>query len=175
MHTRPDTLFLAIRPPDEAIEELAWTRDTLAGPGRAVTNGHLHVTMLLLDQFFERRSVLVDRVRSVLSTNMLPACRVMLDWMTGGSGSTLLMPSEPLLGLKLLQNHLADLFARAGVLAPRRWRFRPHVTLLYQRYDERCPAHGPIDPIGWRADEIVLIHSHVGSTRHETLGRWPLI
>ena len=174
MAMTPDNLLLAIFPPGEAIEELAFARDRLAGPGSPVANGRLHLTMMLLDQFFERQSRQVDRVRSILSANILPACRVMLDWMTGGSGSTLLMPSEPLLGVKLLQGHLADILARGGLSAPRVWRFRPHVTLLYQRDHERRPVNEPIDPIGWRADEIVLIHSHVGRTRHETLGRWPL-
>ena len=32
----------------------------------------------------------------------------------------------------------------------------------------------PIDPVGWTVDELVLIDSHVGRSRHVVLGRWKL-
>lgn len=49
--------------------------------------------------------------------------------------------------------------------------FIPHMTLLY---DETGVGKEHIDPIGWTVNEIVLIHSLVGQSRHIPLGRWPL-
>jgi len=31
-----------------------------------------------------------------------------------------------------------------------------------------------VAPVAWTARELVLIHSHLGKTRHERLGSWPL-
>jgi hypothetical protein len=31
-----------------------------------------------------------------------------------------------------------------------------------------------IDPVGWRATEVLLIHSEVGRSTYHTLGRWAL-
>jgi 2'-5' RNA ligase len=31
-----------------------------------------------------------------------------------------------------------------------------------------------VEPVEWDVDEIVLIHSHLGQTRHDILARWPL-
>jgi len=47
----------------------------------------------------------------------------------------------------------------------------PHMTLLY---DPKLVPAQPIEPIGWRATELVLIHSVQGSSRHDVLARWPL-
>ena len=52
------------------------------------------------------------------------------------------------------------------------WRFRPHMTLLY---DRKAVAEEPLDePITFRVDEFALINSLHGQTRYEELGRWPL-
>lgn len=48
---------------------------------------------------------------------------------------------------------------------------RPHMTLFHN-----APQLGsqPIDPLGWRVSQLVLIRSHHGSSRHEEIARWPL-
>lgn len=47
---------------------------------------------------------------------------------------------------------------------------RPHITLLYGSPD----LQEPIEPVSWTVSEFVLIRSHLGLTKHETLGRWTL-
>jgi hypothetical protein len=58
---------------------------------------------------------------------------------------------------------LAPLHRKAGL--------RPHITLGY----ESCR----VDPfnlaIGWVPDALLLIESEVGRSRHNLLGRWPLL
>jgi 2'-5' RNA ligase len=50
--------------------------------------------------------------------------------------------------------------------------FTPHLTLLY---DKALPEDQDIVPIVWTAREFVLLRSVVGQTRHDVLGRWPLL
>lgn len=52
-----------------------------------------------------------------------------------------------------------------------RRQFEPHVTLAWGQ--GRIDEH-PVVGLGWMAREIVLIRSHQGQGRHETLASWPL-
>ncbi|MDB5472560.1 MAG: 2-5 ligase [Caulobacter sp.] len=47
----------------------------------------------------------------------------------------------------------------------------PHITVAYS--PDRI-ARQAIDPIGWRVDEVVLVRSFVGQTRHVVIHRQPL-
>lgn len=50
--------------------------------------------------------------------------------------------------------------------------FRPHVTLLY---GPNAVPQQSIKPIRFVVRDFALIHSMLGLSRHETIGRWPLI
>jgi len=41
-------------------------------------------------------------------------------------------------------------------------------------YRDGAPFTQAIAPIGWTADAFVLVHSYVGWTRHDVIGRWLL-
>ncbi|WP_157219993.1 2'-5' RNA ligase family protein [Flavisphingomonas formosensis] len=170
MNATPDTFFFALRPPSDSARELSHLRDALASPGMTKIALHrLHITLLLVDLRLPLH-ILFERSKQALSSSPLPTCRVMVDRLIGGAHSTLVMPSEPLLGLQNMQAKLASRLAMSGIFTPKWWRFCPHLTLLYNgpRLDI------PIDPIGWRADELLFIRSHVGQTRHEVIGSWTL-
>jgi 2'-5' RNA ligase len=51
-------------------------------------------------------------------------------------------------------------------------RFTPHVTLLYDDHGLREQLLD--NQIRWTAREFVLVHSLLGKTQHNVLGRWPL-
>ena len=51
--------------------------------------------------------------------------------------------------------------------------YMPHVTLLRGNAIDAVEESMP--PIRWNADEFVLIRSFFGQSRHEIIGRWPLI
>ena len=81
-----------------------------------------------------------------------------------------LRASKPLSAARALQRRMRDFLKRHDFPwfggAP-----VPHVTLNYHRDglgDQR------IDPIAWRVEEIFLIESIYGATRHEPRGRLPL-
>ena len=50
--------------------------------------------------------------------------------------------------------------------------FLPHITLTY---DKLRVKPRPIDSITWRVKDFVLIHSELGKTTHNHLGRWALV
>lgn len=47
----------------------------------------------------------------------------------------------------------------------------PHITLFYA---DRCVEEHPVEPIGWQVMKFALVVSHVGETRYDFLGQWPL-
>lgn len=70
-----------------------------------------------------------------------------------------------------LQRGLRDAVRAQGLIPPRHEGATPHVTLTWDR-DLRLQRE--IDPIILRIHDIILIHSHVGKSRHDTLGQWRL-
>lgn len=74
-------------------------------------------------------------------------------------------------------NRLADRILEAftalpGLKAPRKRPITPHLTLVSHRI---TVPEQPIAPIRLPVREIVLIHSHVGKSRYDVLGRWELV
>ena len=50
--------------------------------------------------------------------------------------------------------------------------FSPHLML---GYPSGSLFTRPIASIAWVASEVILVHSEVGRTRHNELGRWQLV
>jgi len=162
--------FLAFRPPRAVAAEIAFWRESFLFGGRPVANERLHMTMFMLGNFDRVPHDLIARVKEALSTPM-PACRIVLDQLAGGGGSALLVPSEPVRGLRDFQACLAGRLQRSGIGHAPWWRFSPHVSLLYDHgYCGQCP----IDAISWSADELVLVESLVGRSTHIGHAVWPL-
>jgi 2'-5' RNA ligase len=88
----------------------------------------------------------------------------------GGQGSPLVFSSSDDTGLLALHQAVGIALANAGEHVKLR-RIAPHMT---QSYRGKRIAETAIEPVRWRAQELVLIDSHVGAHRHEVLGRWPL-
>ena len=66
---------------------------------------------------------------------------------------------------------LARGLRQVGLAQWTRGNFEPHVTLAYDR--QLVPPQ-PVEPIAWRAREVVLVHSLLGQTRHIRLASWSL-
>ena len=166
------SLFFALRPTPEAaarVSELAARlRDEHGVTGKLLTPERLHVTLrAMVDD--EAQLDAAMRAGAGLAHEGLD---VSFDRALSfpGSGAFVLRSSDnlPALGAFRRQLNLAmgDTEAQASRSAT------PHMTLLYDR--RHSIAEQAIDPIGWHASEFVLVRSHVGLSRHETLGAWPL-
>jgi len=88
-----------------------------------------------------------------------------------GSGAFVLGSGgdDGIAALKTFRQRLIAELAKHGIRVPRS-SFTPHMTLLYT---DRHVAQHPTDPLRWTAADFALVHSHVGETRHELVGRWP--
>jgi 2'-5' RNA ligase len=99
---------------------------------------------------------------------------LVLDRMTSVGDAVILTPSLVPGVLKELQGNLFEMLINKHLL--RGYHFDPHVTLRYGRGGDRYPGYSTIKvaPVRCRVEEVMLIHSIYGNSRHEVLGRWPL-
>lgn len=72
-----------------------------------------------------------------------------------------------------LARHMGETFSVLSGEPPRAGqRISPHITLVW---DKTIIPPQRIEPIAIPVTEITLVHSHVGHSRYEFLGRWSLV
>ncbi|HEV7660329.1 MAG TPA: 2'-5' RNA ligase family protein [Allosphingosinicella sp.] len=159
-------LFFALLPPPGVAAEIGWWRDRSGGQSGPVCDDRLHMTFLRIGDFPASPAGLIAHLAARMARLSLPACRIVLDRMVFDAKAARLVASERIAALASAQRRLRD-----GLSLPRHARFSPHVTL---HYDPGTAGATWIDPISWRATELVLIESVVGRHVHTIRGRWPL-
>jgi RNA 2',3'-cyclic 3'-phosphodiesterase len=90
---------------------------------------------------------------------------------TGGSQPLVLVPRKRPRQFKRLQSATFAALGEFGQLSVPRGISTPHSTLLYGRGE----VDRLIEPVSWQVDELVLIRSLVGRSKHEVVGQWPLL
>lgn len=162
--------FFALQPSQNAGAAI-YRQSLLCGAGRRVRPEHLHLTLAITEDYAAPPQTVIDRIIRLAEELWLAPFELKLDWLTGSEHSLALCPTRKPPELLLLQLQLQKALALSGIRRPG-WRFSPHVTLLYRN---GAPFSRLIAPISWWVSELVLIHSHVGLTRHDIVGRWPLL
>jgi len=173
-------VFLAIKPDADTAARIAalveHLRPVVGFKGKALRPERLHITLHHLGDFVQLPPVdLVERARLAAARLTLPPFDVALDQVVSFHGRRdhrpfVLLGGEGAAGLMAFQAALSDALLHAGVLVPR-GHFKPHITLLYDRGGFAPKA---VEPITWTVHEFVLVHSWLGKTRYDELGRWPL-
>lgn len=162
--------FYAIRPAGDALAAIAAERRSHR-LDRPVRDDHAHVTMEIIDDHARPPHRLIDTLVAIGAGIDASGFALALNRIVGTTRSIALRPAKPSAGLSVLHRALRDRVGRAGLSARQGWSFSPHLTLGYRD----APAFSrAISPIGWPVAEFVLVHSFVGETRHETIGRWAL-
>lgn len=171
--TFTDRLFLALLPDLETAMRLG----DLAGrlkighglTGKPLETEHFHVALCHIGDFAGLPPHLIDAVADRVASVAMPRFRVAFDRVGSFGGDAFVLSGDDgTIGLDILQQRLSD--ALDG--SPQRARpFTPHLTLLRDR--QRIPEQ-PIEPIGWTASEVVLVHSLLGKTAHHQVARFPL-
>lgn len=172
-------LFLAAFPAKPAAAEIARRtnvfRDRCRLEGRPLAPGRLHVTLCDLGEYFDEipDRILAKTMAAVAQIRSSPV-DVAFDRLLSFKRRHHLLPlvlcgGDGLAELRRLRQALALSLADSGVKP--KSAFTPHMTLLYDR--SNLPKRA-IDPVRWTVDELVLIDSLRGETRHIPLGRWPL-
>ena len=70
-----------------------------------------------------------------------------------------------------LHDVLGAALSRVGLGGATQGEFKPHITLTYDKVRVKPSS---IEPVGWQVREFVLVHSLLGKTTHNHLGRWQL-
>jgi RNA 2',3'-cyclic 3'-phosphodiesterase len=143
-----------------------------AGAGQRVRPGLLHLTLCVIAEVEARDRFLLSRVGAALAGQALHAVRIALGRVVGGPGGAAVRTIGRQDDLQDFYGALVRWLAGRG-LAPlhRRSGLHPHVTLGH----DPCRFESFNIAIEWLAGDLLLIESEVGRSRHNVLGRWPLL
>lgn len=173
-----DRLFFAIYPDAEVAERIlalaneVRTRKGLSG--NPVQRERLHVTLAHLGDFHgvpQRIVEIASDAAALIASES--SFEVGFDRVVSFSGRDqkplVLVGRDGVQALSGFRDRLKSALLKSGLEIESR--FKPHVTLLY---DRESIAETVVDPIAWTAKELVLVHSLVGRPQHFHLKRWPL-
>jgi 2'-5' RNA ligase len=142
--------------------------------GQPLATERFHITLDHLGDFAGVPQGIVDKALEAAARLEAPAFDLAFDRAASFAGRArsrpfVLQGAEGLQPLMSFRAALVAGMARRGLRA--KTGFTPHVTLLYD--DSLVPVQA-IEPIGWTARQLVLVHSRLGKSQHIHLGRWPL-
>ena len=163
--------FFAILPPLALARRIVSAASWFDGDGRSLRPEHLHVTIAILDDVGALTPSLAATLKSVGDAVRAAPFEMVFDLAVGSARSVALRPRLKNRPAAALHDRIAAVLRAAGLAERADYRFASHMTLGYR---SGAPFTQDIAPIGWTADAFVLVHSHVGKTRHEILGRWTL-
>lgn len=164
-------LFFALRPPIVLARQIAHAASWFETEGAPVAAERLHITIFILDDRFDLPAELVATLREVGDGVAAAPIAIVLDRVGGGERSIALRPGRRIAALDALHRQLGERSRAAGAESRAGYAFNPHMTLGYR---DGQPFGMAVPPVAWTARELLLIHSHLGRTRHEVVGRWPL-
>jgi tRNA(adenine34) deaminase len=177
--TGQDRLFFALLPDATAAaqaRDVARQLPAHAGDTQ-VLEEHLHVTLYHLGDHGGLPAPVLEMARRAgAALANFPPFDLRLDRLErfgrpSGKAPTVLLSSEQAQGIRNLHAALGAALKANGLGRWRSGSFTPHMTLLWGHQEHSAR---PVFPVTWKVQELVLVHSVLGETRHEILGRWPL-
>ncbi|MEG3084216.1 2'-5' RNA ligase family protein [Sphingomonas sp. PB2P12] len=164
-------LFFALRPPLPLARQITAAASWFETDGDKLRPEHLHVTIDILDDQDRVSTVLERDLKAIGDAVEAAPFALQFDTAVGTDRSIALRPRRKNDSFAALYRRIAVAREAAGLRARAGFRSSPHMTLGYRA---GTPFTQAIAPIGWTADAFVLVHSHVGRTRHDVIGRWML-
>jgi RNA 2',3'-cyclic 3'-phosphodiesterase len=168
---RRHRFFFALIPPITLARRIANAAHWFETEGTPVRADRLHVTLFITEDRFDAPAEFIATLRAVGASVAAAPVPMALDYVSGGQQSIALRAQHKNAVLDTLYRQITERCTGAGIASMPGRVFSPHMTLGYRN---GLPFGERITPLEWVADELVLIHSHLGKTRHEPLGRWPL-
>ena len=174
-------LLFAILPDEHAqertLEAAHGLREQCGLRGRVFQRNRLHVT---LHTFYEGKRVppavveLASRAgRSVTASSFVVSLDTAFSFDNKPSNQPLVISGQR--GTAELTHFqrfvLAGSMRRHSLGTVVQQHFVPHATVLY---DDQVVPPTAVEPISWIVRDFVLIHSHVGLSKYDILGRWRL-
>jgi len=140
--------------------------------GQEVHGDMLHLTLCVIAEVNERDHFLLPRVQAAFAGQALDSFPVRLSRTSGGPNGAMIRTKGRQDGIQDSYRQMLRLLAMRD-LAPlhRKSGLRPHVTL------GRTPCRfEPFDvALEWFPSDLLLIESEVGRSKHNVIGRWPLV
>ena len=171
-------IFLAALPDDETAARIhAMAQEMKAAHGftaNLILPEHLHVTLFHLGDWVALPDEIVNLARAAAAQVHVPAFDVRFGRAESFRNSTGVYPfvlTSDKAQWKTLHEALRGALIDAGLGGATRGEFEPHVTLTYDAV--RVKPHA-IAPVSWQVRDFVLVHSELGKTTHNHLGRWSL-
>ncbi|VWB55810.1 2'-5' RNA ligase [Burkholderia latens] len=171
--------FFAVMPDADTAAHLAGIARRLHGGNpcmsRPLHADRLHVTLYPLGDFACVPGATLARACAAARRIDVRSFRVTFDQIVSFNGRPghcplVLTGGAGLEALMAFRQRLRGALGEAGLRVSAA-RFTPHVTLLY---GERRLGQYRIEPISWTVSEFRLIHSWLGRTHYDIIGRWPL-
>lgn len=176
---RRESVYFAIRPPSGVGRQITWLAEERGLPlgmtSVLVPPERLHVSLNSLD-VHGAGSERLDRAIAAADAMRAPSFTVAFNrigsWGRGaGRRPFVLWGDEGIEGVLRLYATIRSHLGGKGVVRRREPQITPHVTL---RRDSVVAPERVIEPMSWRVEEFVLLHSVRGEGRHRVLGRWSL-
>lgn len=164
-------LFYALKPTPLVARQTDHFADMVGGGCQRIRPDHQHVTLAVTADHVQYPYGIIKALVRAGTSVLAEPFDLPLDRLTFTNRSAALRPSRTVPPLVALQRSIVAAMNAAGVLLRPGWSFSPHQTLFYR--DGR-PGQRMVDGFTWQVEEFVLICSHVGRTRHDVVGTWPL-
>ena len=161
--------FLGVRPNPLIRQMLA---RIAAHAGQEMDPELFHLTLCVIAEVGERDPFLLPRVRAALADQLLCSFRVALGRVRGGRKGAVVRTRGRQDEIQFFYRLLVRLLTTRGIEPMhRKSGLHPHVTLGHVA----CAFDPHKIALEWFPDELLLIESEVGRTRHNVIGRWPLL
>lgn len=164
--------FFALKPDAETANRTARFAEAQLGVQGLLAPGRLHVTLALTADRPTADDPLVAALKRAGDAVRAAPFDLVLDQLSIGSSTAALRPARKVPPLHALQAAIDQAMQHEGITMRPGWRFSPHETLRYRR--STSTGTQAVAGFRWQVTDFVLVHSLIGLTRHETIGRWPL-
>ena len=175
-----DRLFFALLPEPPAAVQAGEITEALRTPcgltGKALPPRRLHVSLHHVGDFAGLPKEVVARAQEVGEGLRQAGFPIRFDRAGSFRNRRRAMPlvlrgGSGVIPLIAFQDALGKAMARHAFRHVPSNHYTPHMTLLY---DTRYVEAREVTPVEWTAKDFVLIHSFIGKSKYETLGRWAL-
>lgn len=176
-------LFFAIMPPLPVATEVSDLLDNLGIPlsacGKKISVSRLHVTLLsiyaahYLPDRVTQRALLTGRAIRFVEFDLVLDRVLTFRNRQAKQPLVLAANAETSLSANKLAEQIRQTFSiLSGIRLPRTGRITPHITLAW---DSLLVHEQSVPPTTLPVREMALVHSHVGESRYDILGRWKLV
>ena len=176
--SQKERIFFACLP-DEAAKAriLAYAEESKRRHGfeaALILPEHLHVTLFHLGDwaaFPEEIVRLAKEAAAQVGAQPFEAAFARAESFRNSTGVFPFVLTSDLAPWRPMHEALGAALKRVGLGGATQGEFKPHVTLTYDKVRVKPSA---IKPVVWQVREFVLVHSLLGKTTHNHLGRWQL-